>query len=90
MMTNNVSDAVLHSTEFMGRLLIPDLPDEMMLRPVESSQPERTSPAQQETLLIVPATADRVPLELHIDNCHRRCVALYDTQQILQFGGSFK
>lgn len=90
-MMNNVTDSVLHSTEFMGRLLIPEelIPSEMP----DSSQPERTlkSPAQQqETLLIVPATAERVPLELHIDNCHRRCVALYDTQQILQFGGSFK
>lgn len=41
-----------------------------------------------ETLLIVPAAGgEQTPIELHIDNCHRRCVALYDTQQIVQFGG---
>ena len=83
MIADMLSDALLqHSSGLMDRLmpdLLPDTPSARLLEP-------NAQPPMHETILIVPAGA-QTPLELHIDNCHRRCVALYDTQRIVQFGG---
>lgn len=35
------------------------------------------------TLIVVPP--DHGPLDLHIDNCQKRCVALYESQRTMQF-----
>jgi hypothetical protein len=89
----NVNDAMLHSTSFMGNFLLPELLSQYGLpgvpgwpeTPSASHEQSIKLPAQHETILIVPSSA-HVPLELHIDNCNRRCVALYDSQRIVQVG----
>ena len=74
------SDALLQHTALVSKLF-PVSPDGTAV--LEHRQQQDT----HETLMIVPSGVEQPPLDLHIDNCHRRCVALYDTQRILQFGG---
>lgn len=78
-----VNDALLQqSSSVLGQFLVAGLLPNA--QPVNgASQPSATL---HETFLIVPAGDQHMPLELHIDNCHRRCVAFYDTQRVVQFG----
>jgi hypothetical protein len=57
-----------------------DFMSKLIAEPLDFTGDEHAST----TLLIVPPAAG-APLELHIDSCQRRCVALYDSQRIVQF-----
>lgn len=71
----NALAPVLASTDFMSKLLP---------APLDFTSDDHAS--RDSMLLLLAPSSPGTPLDVHIDHCQRRCVTLYDSQRVVQFG----
>jgi hypothetical protein len=68
--------------------LIPEMPLLQGKFGLETDTAHVTDAHQTNLTLPTVHTSKEGTLDLHVDDCHRRCVTISDSQRILQFGHS--